>query len=1045
MKILRSKSFIAVAIIAALVGLYALLGFKVAPGVVRNQAIKLVQETYGRTLGIGEVRIDPFKLQLEVKDVVFPDADGSPMLGFRRLFVDFELASIWERAFVFKDVALEVPDIHAVVRPDGALNLADLAPKETTPAPEQAKKELPSVWLQSFEVTDGRVGFVHRARAHPFERNFSPVTFTLKDFRTTPQGGGFKLSARSEAGEGFDWSGRFELAPRVASRGELAIHGLEAQGVGEFLGDALPFDLTSGLIDLAGAYSFSLGKTLDLTLGLPKIEVNGLALRARGVGTDWVQIPSIVVSDTAVALPAQTVKLAGIAVTGLKAQAWMAPDGSINITRLFAPGAPADAKATDVPGTTAAEPRATPAAAPSPEPQPAAPDTLSGKPWQVSVANVELKDASIDFEDRLKEPVKQFAVAPLNVRVRDVSLDLGQPVPVSVDAVINGHAPFKADGTVTPEPLAADLSISLADARMTILQPYVLPLADLTITDGRLALAGKVRLDPPEASGPDLSFTGDVTIDGFKSVDNALHEDLVNFRQVQVRKVRYEMGPDAASVDQIVVSKAYARVILSPERILNIAAVLDPKGTAARLEERRAEAAAEAKLTPAEKRRRDKARAEAEKQADKGRTARADAPPPTLAPLPKEEMPIRIREVRINDSTMNFTDLFVKPNFSAKIYQLSGTVTALSSDPASHAKVSLTGKVDEFSPVTIAGELQPFAFERYTDMGLKFENISLPIFNPYSGDIAGYSIAKGKLTTDLHYLIQDKRLDAQHKIRIDQLEWGEPTATKGEATLPVKFATSLLKDRHGVINLDVPVTGTIDDPKFRIGPIVWQIIKNLIVKAVTAPFALLGSLFEGAEEAQFVDFAPGSAELDAGTAERLGALAKSLVEKPEIKLDVPVGVLPEIDGPALAAHAYEQQLSQAMSATLAKGRKDGTAPPPFDSLEPKQKMEVLTALVQTQTGVEPKLPEPPAPPDGTSRDEAKALRQAAAIDYLQAEARAHVVVPASDLASLGEARAAAVEHALLDGSQLEPTRVFTTKSGKVTPQDGKVRFELGLQ
>ena len=188
----------------------------------------------------------------------------------------------------------------------------------------------------------------------------------------------------------------------------------------------------------------------------------------------------------------------------------------------------------------------------------------------------------------MKEPAKQFAIAPLNVRVVNASLDLAQALPISIDAVINGHAPFKAEGTVTPEPLAAQLDVSLAKARMTILQPYVLPLADLTIKAGELGLKGKVRLDPPDAPGPDLSFDGDVTIDGFKSVDNALGKDLVNFRQVALGKLSVAMGPDAVSIDTITVSEPFARVIISPERVINIAAVLDPKGTAAALEARRA-------------------------------------------------------------------------------------------------------------------------------------------------------------------------------------------------------------------------------------------------------------------------------------------------------------------------------------------------------------------------------------------------------------------------------------------------------------------------
>jgi hypothetical protein len=376
--------------------------------------------------------------------------------------------------------------------------------------------------------------------------------------------------------------------------------------------------------------------------------------------------------------------------------------------------------------------------------------------------------------------------------------------------------------------------------------------------------------------------------------------------------------------------------------------------------------------------------------------------------------------------------------------RLDGTISGLSSQPTSRAKVDLKGQVDTYSPVTIAGEIQPFAFERYTNLHMKFENISLPIFNPYSGQFAGYSIAKGKLTTDLHYLIQDRKLDAQHKIRIDQLEWGEPTAAKGEATLPVKFATSLLKDSDGVINLDIPVSGTIDDPTFRIGPIIWQVIKNILTKAVTAPFKLLGALFEGAEEAQFVDFAPGSAELDASTAGRLSALAKSLVARPEIKLDVPIGALAEIDGPAMASLVYEQQRAEALAATKLEGKYEGPTPA-FDSLEPKDRISVLTAMLQKQTGGAAQIPEPPPSPEGMPKDEAKEVRQAAKLEFLDKETRARATVPEADLGKLGEQRAAAVQRALLEGTSLEPTRVFLTKTGKVTSQDGKVRFELGLQ
>ena len=127
--ILRTKYFRIAATVAALIGLYAWFGFQMAPKIVRSQAIKYVHETYGRDLKIGQVRVQPFKLQLEVKDLAFPDADGRPMLSWQRFFVDFEVSSLWHRAYVFKALTIEAPGVHTVVRPDGIVNLADLSPK----------------------------------------------------------------------------------------------------------------------------------------------------------------------------------------------------------------------------------------------------------------------------------------------------------------------------------------------------------------------------------------------------------------------------------------------------------------------------------------------------------------------------------------------------------------------------------------------------------------------------------------------------------------------------------------------------------------------------------------------------------------------------------------------------------------------------------------------------------------------------------------------------------------------------------------------------
>ena len=147
---------------------------------------------------------------------------------------------------------------------------------------------------------------------------------------------------------------------------------------------------------------------------------------------------------------------------------------------------------------------------------------------------------------------------------------------------------------------------------------------------------------------------------------------------------------------------------------------------------------------------------------------------------------------------------------------------------------------------------------------MSFRNIELSIFNPYSGKFAGYDISKGKLTTELHYKVEGRKLDAQHHIIIDQLEFGDKTASKQAVSLPIKLAVALLKDRNGVIDLNLPVGGSLDDPSFRLAPIIWKVFVNLLEKAVTAPFALLGALFGGGPDLQFIDFKPGARRTRSG-------------------------------------------------------------------------------------------------------------------------------------------------------------------------------------
>lgn len=983
---------------------YALVGFKLMPELIRYEATQYVREEYGRTLSLGEIKVHPFKLHLEMKDISFPDRDRKRLFSLGHLFVNFQaLASIWKLSWTFHEVTLGEPKVRAIIRPNGQLNLADLQGK---PEPREDKDdELPRVWIEYLTVHHGELDFIDRDRARqkPFEQSLAPLSFTLKDFRTTPDGGDFQFAATAAGGARIAWKGHVVLSPHASSKGELAIVDYPAAKVAEYLGDALPFGIPTGRLNLKASYRASHDERLTAQVKLSRITANNLSMRALGEITPWVKLPQINVNDTVATLEKRSVEVAKITLVEPRVTAKLEENNEINLTRLFAPR--------KRPKVAAPLERAGKAAPP---------DAATSKPsdaddaWSVSLANVEVVRASVDLEDTTIVPGTRFEIAPVNASAEHVSLDLERPVPVKLDLRVHDDADLRASGTIVPSPFSAKLEVEVEDVELSLAQPYVAQKAALTIRDGSVSAQGTLNLNQASEAQPQLVFEGEVAFKSFKSIDDALRQDFVNFKGLDLKKVKFTLAPDALEIDRIVVKEPYARVVLSERQTLNISDVLSPKKVQS---------------------------GDARPPASEAATMEGNPPVPEDS---NDAMPVEIGTVFVNDMRMNFSDYFVKPNFSADIQSLTGTVKGLSTDPKSRAVLHLEGRLGANSPVVISGKTQPFEYDRFTEIGLSFQNISLPVFNPYSGRFAGYNIARGELSTDLHYLVQKRKLEAQHHIRIDQLTWGGKTATKEKAPFPVKLATAMLRDREGVITLDVPINGTLDDPKFRVWPVVWQAIKNVIVKAVTAPFDMLGALFKGAEKARFVEFAPGKADLDQNAKTGLAALNKALVERPKLTLDVPVGTVDELDRKALADQKFEEGLKRSTTATLSR-RAKRSGVPAYAELDEDQKLDALEKLYEDLTGSEPELKKAPAPPKGTSRKAAKESKKQFEIEQLTAMARKKVTVEQREMEALGRKRAEAIEAELLKAGKLESSRVLVSKQGKVSSEKSKVRYELNLQ
>lgn len=1000
------RYIIALAVVVLLVGTYAAAAFLAVPYFARKSLTDFVRTHYGRTLTLGEIHFNPFTLALDVTGLALPDADGATMVSFQRLHVKAQLASLWRLAPSFSEILLEQPFLRAVIRPNGTLNLADLG-NGFPPQPKPAKPAPPmKLFIERFAVISGSTTFEDRTHPTPFRAEFKPIGFELRDFSTTAStANDYALNAASPEGERLIWSGTVRLDP-VSSHGVFEIADLHARTLWNYARASVPFEIDSGIVRIRGDYDLTAGAgPLSLGVNVHDTTVTNLGIKPKAGAANYIDLARLEVNETRLNLAKHSVDVAKVILSGGDVKAWMSEAGRLNLLELAS-------------GASATAPAAAPAAS-----APTAPTTTApvaerndgSSAWTVSAPDIQVQGLKVSAEDRGVQPAVALLLSPLNIHVAGFNTSPADVLDVTLDAGVNSSGKLSARAKVTPKSTSVSAHVEAAGVDLPVLQPYLARYTSMTLLKGALG----TQLDIERRADGSLSVKGDTEVSGLHTVDNALRQDFVNWKDLRIEGVSYRSSPQSLRIAGVTAVEPYVRMIIAPNRTTNISAVLKAPG--AKPDAPPPDAATAAPSKPA-----------------KSRTQTA-----TLAPAaPLTPFPMSIGTVTLVNGTANYADLWIKPSFAIGIQSLRGTVTGLSSDPKSRAKVKLDGKVDRYSPLQIEGTANLLSAALYTDIKLSFKDLDLTVVNPYSGHFAGYKIDKGKLSVDVSYKIDQRKLNATQHFVIDQLELGDRVESPDAVHLPFKIAVALLKDRNGVIDLDLPMTGSLDDPKFSIWPVVWKVLVNVVEKAATAPFALLGHLFGGGEHMNIVEFAPGSAELDQPAKEQLAALVKAMTERPQLKLDVPIVYSTSIDRPRMAAKVLHQQLLARVQNTR-EGKKHPDTAGEVALADPQKHFKLLLEQYREDLGKDAALPPTALAVQQAQRGETPPYDPA--IADLKAALIAHVQVPDSDLDALGKQRAQAIQGALLAGGQVDPGRVFIVSSPPKPESGDKVKVELAVK
>lgn len=959
--------------------LYSLLGFLILPGIALRIANQQLAHYATVPAHLQRIEFNPFSLEVTLWGLVIGEP-GKEQIGFERLYANLQVDSLWTKAVHLSEIELVKSKTEILFGKDGKLNLLGLfklPASEPTPADPDAKPF--PLRVERINLVDGAVHFQDLRPSEPIEFLYDKLDLELKHLSTLPDDSAdMTLVAIGPAGGQVDWTGNFSLIP-LASEGKLKITDGKMKSFWPYVRDAVPLDLQSGVLSLSTDYKLNLSKETELLLSNVAVSVAPFAIKAPD-GRPLAKLERLDISETTVDLAKQLVVVGKIRSHKLETWAALEADGQLDWQKLFAsqPSNPA-AKAK-------AEPTSTPAAADSPKSEPATP----GKPWQVILKDVQLRDSLVHLADRKAQPAVALDVGPLNLDLQNFDSLNGSPFNLKLDTGVGKQGKALADGVVNLAPISAKLKVQTKDIDLRVAQSYITPFMRLELRSGMLGSDLAVELKSTEPLA--FSVTGRAQVDQLHTLDTLKTRDFLKWQQLVLEGLNYQHG-DSLSIDKVNLFQPYARFMINEDRTTNIDDLLIPQPPDTG-----------AKTTVA-------------------KTASNNKP-----------LGIHIGGIAINDGSANFADFSLTPNFATAAQQLNGQIGTIDSRQAKPASVDIKGKVDRYAPVTIKGAVNPFDPMASLDIATSFKRVELTTLTPYSGKFAGYRIRKGRLNLDLHYVIIKGQLKAENKVVVEQLQLGEKVDSPDAVSLPLKLAIALLKDVDGKISIELPVTGDLNNPQFSVMPIVWQTLRNLIVKAAAAPFKMIGGLVSGgsSEDLGTVSFAPGSSDLSQDAEGALVKLSQALKERPALRLEIEGTAAASSDGPLIAEQRLEREYQYNYYKMLQRRGDKVPAQASLLAVPEDEKGALLEGIYRTRLKTQP-----PAVWNDLGKEERTAKMRADVIKFWSA----------SDLLlrQLGQERASSIKDYLVDKGQLADDRVYFVDAnlGKAE-SDGRVVTPLHL-
>ncbi len=905
-------------------------------------------------------------------------------IAFPELVISLGSGNLLAGEIFIDEIVCRKPEIDFLHKPDGAYYLPmliaaasaeeqsrPLAAGNKTANPTQVEPESKLIFkLAKMRLEEGIIRVYDKRVNPPFSTRFSPVNLTVENISTVAGAAAqYDLELKSDLGETLSCIGDFSLYPLWVNT-HFTLQGLPLPEYVAYYKDYFAGRFSGSQLGLQGDVAVVKTAAGELRMNLQGFacELDDCKLSTPD-GQTVLDLPRFAVTQSEIDFDKHECVIGSVTGGQGRINLIRRKDGTLNLVDLL----PAAAEITNSKPEKSTSENESDASAGVVSP---AAQNIN-KPWHLLLAGGRLQDFSVNFEDLVPVAATLIQADKINLSLEKLGTGRDETGNFKLDLRLAQKGKLIVDGAVGLDPLQAELNINLKKLPLPVFQNYLDNYLDLVLVRGDFTTRSQLSFQTASTGESKLDFAGDLAFDNLQTVTADRSAELLGWRHLGLEKLVYHSQPPTIALKRILSDGLKVNLVKGSDDRTNFEKIVPAKRVTETV---------------------------------------TDDNQKTQVQEKNKVLLLDIEELKFVDGSLDFVDHSLSPSVEILLDDFAGSVTGISSIGKKPATVALTGKLNNQAAISVSGKVNPFPEELLVDLQIKGDGVGLTSVSPYSGKYVGYAVSKGKVSFDLNYQVKDHQLVAKNDIFIDQFDFGSTVDSPDAMHLPVKMAVALLRNRQGEIDLNLPVSGDLNDPKFSLSGIVVKVFINLITKAVTSPFALIGSLAGGGADLNLITFAPGQAELSDASQQNLQKLAKVLYDRPGLKVEIVGHALSPGDREALQNTHFTRLLK------LQKVKEGGSK---------KQAQDVADVVIkQDEFNDYLWLAYKAAP----IKKEKVLLGLVKKIDPAEQERllRAYVKVSDDELLELATRRARAVMESLIEKGPVEAKRLFLVAPRIVT-------------